>query len=214
MKAFVISLKRRHDRAEKARSEAEIIGLPYEIVDAYDNHDYRSEQGVDWDRLHRELPFSNDNWGVKFMASEVCCYHSHMEVYRRIVAQDLPSAFILEDDFCLVESPFGFHEVAHELEFFPGWSHCCLHNCLPGTNTNHAVIGQPHTMFYQVRETPLIAIGYAVTQEFCRHMLATYGEMDAPVDHLICRVSRDPERIFLQTTGPICGDSLSPSAQE
>jgi glycosyl transferase family 25 len=90
-KIFAISLPRSEQRHRHIREElARKTRLPTEIL-GIDGRELR-QSGADW-------PHNPD-----LRDSQVGCALSHVETCRRIVAQDLPSALVIEDDVTLPEN--------------------------------------------------------------------------------------------------------------
>jgi glycosyl transferase family 25 len=215
-RAFIISLAREKDRREKAIHEADAAGLDYEVVDAIDARDYKTANGrVLWKELKEAYTYRDDAWGVPFTASEVCIFHSHLMIYRKIVAEKLDWAIILEDDFQLCGgTSYGMHEVADDLDALQGkWLHATLHAEFPDWNIAK-VRGNVNENLNIVRPCPLVTVAYAVTQRMARHMLKYFSEMDAPIDHVLQRVSNNPNVTFLMTAKPICEQTHISSTQE
>lgn len=215
-KAYIISLDRAPDRREKAIQEACNAGLDYEIVTAWDARDFKRDDGsVDWEKLHKKLPFSNARWGAKFLPSEVCIAWSHIKAYNKIIDDGHEGAFIMEDDWCLTGgSSFGVQEVASELEKTDKWMHCMLHHEHLGLNPSYRVIDKSNPILWQVRQTPLIGVAYAASRNFCQHFVKHYSFMDAPHDHMMCRISQNPNLKFLQASEPVCGSAGFQTTQE
>lgn len=90
-KIFAVSLERSTQRNQYIKTElAAKTRLPTEIL------------GIDGAQLHA----SGGDWphNPKLRDSQVGCALSHVEVCRRIVAQDLPSALVIEDDVSLPDN--------------------------------------------------------------------------------------------------------------
>lgn len=93
MRAYVINLARSRDRRAHIVAELGKTGVPYEIVTGVDGRelDLRDEALID-------PKFAA---GGLFPAGSAGCALSHLSVYRKIIADDLDVALVLEDDVIL-----------------------------------------------------------------------------------------------------------------
>lgn len=97
---FVISLARAKERREAMRVHLDSLGAAYEIVDAVDGAmltpaDY--EPRLRQDIMHRK-------WSRELLPAEIGCYLSHYNLWRRVVAEEMSCALVLEDDVKLSEN--------------------------------------------------------------------------------------------------------------
>ena len=93
MHAYVINLARSVDRRAHSTAELRKTGLDYEIITAVDGRDLELDDPtvIDSSLLARN----------SFPAGTAGCALSHLSVYRKIVADGLGAALILEDDVTL-----------------------------------------------------------------------------------------------------------------
>lgn len=108
MKAYVINLPRSVDRRRYMTSQLGQLGVAYELVDAVDG---KTVDLDDHNLVARPRP------GDTFLEGEggpgvVGCALSHLEVYKRILADGAEHAVVLEDDVTL---PGYFGELLDEL---------------------------------------------------------------------------------------------------
>ena len=90
---FVISLPDSSDRRQSISHTLNKLGISFEFLDAVDGRsglDPTYESQVD---RHAALR----TWGL-LSDTEFACALSHINTYRRIVAEDIPYALVLEDD--------------------------------------------------------------------------------------------------------------------
>lgn len=94
MQTYVISLARRPDRRAHIIGQLDKAGINYEIFDAIDGRDLdlTDAQLFDPETVRTDTTFDSACYG---------CALSHLELYRRVIAQGLERAFILEDDLDL-----------------------------------------------------------------------------------------------------------------
>ena len=96
MKMFVISLVGAESRRQSMRRQLDALGVDYEIVDAVEG---RSLSAADLERVcdFRKMR----RLGRVLSPGEIGCALSHLAIYRRIVAERLEAACVLEDDVVL-----------------------------------------------------------------------------------------------------------------
>ena len=90
---FVISLPDCHDRRAGISAALDGLGLPFEFADAVDGRrglPPERESEIDRTEARRKGNILTD--------AEFACALSHIDVYRRIVADGIPYALVLEDD--------------------------------------------------------------------------------------------------------------------
>lgn len=105
MKAYVISLAASGERRQFQQAQLRALGVPFEIVDA-----------VSTQTLSSVAPqVATDGWERPLMPTEVACFHSHFQLWRRI-AQDKMPALILEDDAILSQHLPAFLAMAQDLQ--------------------------------------------------------------------------------------------------
>ena len=95
MKVFVISLKRAIERRTFMVKQLEELELDYEIVDAVD---YQQLSPDEFKSLTDEEAVKNDPWLTK---GAIACALSHVKVFKKIVADKVDIALVLEDDAVL-----------------------------------------------------------------------------------------------------------------
>lgn len=91
---FVVSLARAADRRADITRRLNADGVRYELTDAVD---YKT---LDFDnmpiRIRQETHLKN--YQVEIAPGTIGCVLSHMNLWRRMVAEQIPAALILEDD--------------------------------------------------------------------------------------------------------------------
>lgn len=97
--AFVISLPKDKERREHLETQLRKLSIPYAITEAvYGKALSAEELAASYDpekaiwRFNRELS-----------KGEIGCALSHMNIYRKMVAEDIPHALVLEDDANLLD---------------------------------------------------------------------------------------------------------------
>ncbi len=90
---FVISLPDCRDRRTRISAALDGLGLPFEFFDAVDGRQGfppERESEIDRTEAWRKGNFLTD--------AEFACALSHIDVYRRIVSENIDHALVLEDD--------------------------------------------------------------------------------------------------------------------
>ena len=87
---FVINLDRRKDRLAFMAAQLEEIGLKWERISAHDM------QTINNAALEQEISTSGHVIGMG--RGSQCCALTNFDIYRRIIAEDIPAALILQDD--------------------------------------------------------------------------------------------------------------------
>lgn len=105
---FVINLDRRPDRMAFMADQLRALGLDWHRVPAHDM------QSVDAARLAQEV--APDRHIRDMGPGSQCCALTNFDIYRRIVAEDLPAALILQDD---VELSADLAPFAASLDWLP-----------------------------------------------------------------------------------------------
>ncbi len=90
---WLINLKRAEERRENMVKQLDVLGLPYQIFDAVDGRSEaeRLAANVDQESFER-------NTGGALLPGKIGVYHSHLEVWDKLIASEAPAALILEDD--------------------------------------------------------------------------------------------------------------------
>ena len=90
---FVISMKNSKERRDSISKQLEFMGLKFSFFDAIN--------GYTLDATFNQL-VDNQNakhvWGKELTAGEIGCALSHIEIYKKIVRDNIKKAIIIEDD--------------------------------------------------------------------------------------------------------------------
>lgn len=90
---WLISLERATARREKMIPRLDALGLDYQIFDAVDGRVEAEALAHNVDRAAFER-----NTGGALLPGKIGVYHSHLQVWDRLIASQAPAALILEDD--------------------------------------------------------------------------------------------------------------------
>lgn len=89
MKTFVINLEKEHERREKIVKQCVINKLDYELIHAVDGRTLSTGMLTLVTHDYPRCALTN---------GEIGCALSHLTIYARMVAEDVPYALVLEDD--------------------------------------------------------------------------------------------------------------------
>ena len=96
-KVFLINLDRSTERLEKAAQQLNRLNVPFERITAVDGSQLTKAEidaAFDIEQAERRTAYN-------LTIGEMGCYLSHGECWRRIIAEALDFAIVLEDDLVL-----------------------------------------------------------------------------------------------------------------
>jgi glycosyl transferase family 25 len=93
---YLISLPRSVQRRDRITKQLSTLGLLFQHFEALDGREL-------WEELRHtvDLQAFERNTGRHVMQGEIGCYHSHLEVWKKLAAQQAEIALVLEDDVLL-----------------------------------------------------------------------------------------------------------------
>jgi GR25 family glycosyltransferase involved in LPS biosynthesis len=171
---FVISLREAHERRKRISRQFSSLGLDCTIVDAVDGRAMTEEE---------RRAISAPGYGGK--PGEIGCYLSHIAVYERICAENIPLALILEDD-CELNPEFadvirnGTAFTDFDYCFVDSWSVCGDEKSYVDLARAHPVRGQFHAR--RVAPPPCGTHAYLITEGAARQRLAHAYPIRAAID--------------------------------
>lgn len=108
-KIFLINLDGASCRFGEIRRQLDLIGMPFERVPAVDGNLLEQEL-ID---RHYSSELNRQKYFMPLTRGEIGCYLSHIEVFKRLLAENLDYAIVLEDD--LIFKP-GFSSIPSAIE--------------------------------------------------------------------------------------------------
>ncbi|MCY4195534.1 MAG: glycosyltransferase family 25 protein [Rhodobacteraceae bacterium] len=194
---FVLSLTDCHDRRAGMSESLTRIGLPFEFIDAIDGrHGLPPEYESQIDRVAARRA------GRHLLDAEYACALSHINVYRRIAAEKIAYALVLEDDLIpkpeLAEYLAGKHyEDAWLTQLYAGGIRVYVWR----RQAKNLFAG--YTSYLRVPEmsidgTVATVVSYQAARHFIAHALPVDKEADWPdcIETLVaqrhCRVVHPP----------------------
>lgn len=164
---FVINLARHSERRAFMEMQLNAIGLDFEVFAAVDGRLLTSEELAK--SYDAELALTT--LGRDLTPGEIGCALSHLAVYRKIIADDLPFALIFEDD-ALIGSQFPdvCERVLQMMDPLASETVLFIH-AQKYSNWRSRAINKTHKLVPAV--DAYCAHGYLVTQAAAKKMLAT-----------------------------------------
>lgn len=93
---FCISLARATERRANMRRRLDLLGMPYEIVDAVDGRELNLAKLESEGRLRQDLAIRRYRRHIS--KGEIGIYLSHYNLWQKIADENIESALVLEDD--------------------------------------------------------------------------------------------------------------------
>ena len=180
---FVINLERSVHRRQYAIDHLAGHGVQARIVPAVDGNtldlDELSQQGVYDDSLARQ------KFSRSLSRNEIACTLSHVNVWRKMIADDVPMAMILEDDVML--APDIADAITAALDQAPAnWDIIQLyHDC-----REQIPIGEHLVRFPCTSRMPVGSAGYLIRRSGAEKMVAHALPVCYPADSLLGRSHR------------------------
>jgi len=160
MKTFAINLKREPQKLTHITQECLKHHIEVEIIDAIDG------KLLSEDYLQKHVYNYPD---CKLTRGEIGCSLSHLKIYQKMQAENIPIALILEDDAIFIESPHCI--LSKIIEYTPRDSKnvYLLSGCLGSYFPNTKLEFESY-IFYKSYET-FLAHGYVITLNAAKHLL-------------------------------------------
>jgi glycosyl transferase, family 25 len=183
---FVINRDRRPDRMQFMSSQLEAMGILWHRVSAIE------PETVDQARLSREVLVDNQTF---FGPGSQCCGLTNFDIYRRIVAQNLPAALVLQDDVNLSPDIRPFLET---LDWLPGsinlvqfekYGRKASHRLLsPAVGTPPVADRTLHRLYSRTAG----AACYLITQDGASCIMRNEPVLNMPIDHFLFSPNLSP----------------------
>lgn len=93
---FLINLKRSTIRFEQMDQQLKSLDIPYILFEAIDGHNLTEKHLEQYSSKHSFLLHNRD-----LLKGEIGCALSHIELYQKIVKENIPISIILEDDLII-----------------------------------------------------------------------------------------------------------------
>jgi glycosyl transferase family 25 len=177
---FVINLDRRPDRMKFMARQLEAMGLNWQRVAAHDM------QTVDDDYLAREVALKGHR--IAMGRGSQCCALTNFDIYRRIVDEDLPAAFILQDD---VELSPDIAPFMASLDWLPDGINVVQFEKY-GRERSRRLVGPAlgklpvaeHSL-HRLHSRTAGAACYLLTRHGAERILKQKPVLDKPIDHIL-----------------------------
>ena len=169
-KIYLISLKRETERREKLINDLRRLGLDFELFDAVDGNDLTEEQIKEYCNI--PVIERKKAWFSKGMIGAAL---SHYTVYKKIIAENHPYAFIVEDDAKLstdvkhLIAPVLQHIKENELILFYYQS---IETTCKISKQGKQQLDEKYALYYPLIRKNFVAAGaYIITQKACREIV-------------------------------------------
>jgi glycosyl transferase family 25 len=103
MNCFIINLPQDIERREFLVKDMEKFNLNFSIIEAVDGRTIPAAEIGKYYNNDKSIELFNR----EMTPGEIGCALSHNKIYKKIVSESIPSAVILEDDICIVDSEIG-----------------------------------------------------------------------------------------------------------
>jgi glycosyl transferase family 25 len=196
---FVINLDRRKDRLMYMAAQLQDIGLDWERVSAHDM------QLVDDAFLAGEISMQGQIIGMG--RGSQCCALTNFDIYRRIVAEDIPAALILQDDVELSPKIASFLETLDwlpkgiDLVQFEKYGRRASRRLLgPALGVMPVDGAHLHRLFSRTAG----AACYLITKQGAARILADKPLLNMPIDHFLFSPNVSPlfDRLNVAVVSP------------
>ncbi len=173
--AYVINLADNTERMARCAAQLDTLGVPFERIEAVNGWAMSDEEVArvydpDLNRRRAKYPL---------VRPEIGCYLSHIRAWERIAAADAPGGFVFEDDFAAAGS---LPEVLQALSADRGWDMVKLFSLDPDIRLlAPRPLGPGLSIGFPVR-VPSCTLGYAITQQAARRLLASAFPIVRPID--------------------------------
>ncbi|MGB0919685.1 MAG: glycosyltransferase family 25 protein [Alphaproteobacteria bacterium] len=182
-RTFVISLPEATERQAYIREHLGALGLPFEFFEAVDGRGFDVPNHPAYDATRRRRWFGRD-----LKPGELGCFLSHRGIYEKMVRDDIPMAFIVEDDVILQDTTFALLadlqrvKTSFDIVRFLGTPkhHTARQKILEELPTKPYTLNRLYGM-------PGGAYAYVITQGGARKMLSAMDRTAFPIDTLMGR---------------------------
>lgn len=177
---FIINLERRPDRLNYMAAQLNDIGIAWECIAA---HDMKS---VELDLLALEV--AADDHAVEMGSGSQCCALTNFDIYRKIVAEGIPAALILQDDIELSAEIVPF---LTSVDWLPEDIHLVQFEKYGKTDSYRLLGPSLGSMplegcaLRRLHSRTAGAACYLITQEGAARVLAEKRVLRMPIDHFL-----------------------------
>jgi glycosyl transferase family 25 len=177
---FVINLDRRPDRLAFMAAQLDAMGLTWERVAAHD------KESVADDLLATEVALTGHR--IAMGRGSQACALTNFEIFRRMIAEDLPAALILQDD---VDLHPDLEPYLASLDWLPDdvglvqFEKYGRRSSRRLTGPSIGTMPVPGHSLHRLHSRTAGAACYLITQAAARRILAEKPLLDMPIDHFL-----------------------------
>lgn len=178
--AFVINLERSEARRRYITPHLAALGIPATLIPAFDGRKLELPKLIS-DGVYSEQE-AISAFSRPLSMAEIGCALSHASIYRKIVAESIPIALILEDDAQLVDG--AAERIAALIDIAPdGWELIQLR-----FDSREVRRVSPELVEFEFRdEWPVAATAYLLTLAGARKLMENILPVRYPADSLLGR---------------------------
>lgn len=193
---FVISLARATERRADMICRLDLLGVNYEIVDAVDGKEL--DLSALGNRLRQDI--CAKNYGRKMNIGEIGCYLSHYNLWERMVADNISTAIVLEDDAALSEDFASVVSDTINCEY--EWEIVDLYSNKPAKiYRTLCFVGENRKLGISLR-SHLCTVGYLIRRSAAEKLVSYCREIREPIDMLFVRWWRHKTRYYYVSPSP------------
>jgi glycosyl transferase family 25 len=195
---WVISLERASARRASVTAAFAELGIPIELFPAVDGRSMSAEERRKYSRWRSLFEIGRD-----LTLGDVGCSLSHIRVYERMVAEDVPEVVVVEDD--VVPTPDLVDVLDARAGFPDDWDVVTLHSLFPSAQP-HPVEGPSITGAHRVctyRRTPFGTQCYLIRLAAAQRILEVAYPVRMPPDELLYRRRPAGLRVYGVEPSPV-----------
>lgn len=179
---WIISLERARERRETVTRGFRDLRLPFELIPAVDGRNLTATERRRYSRWRALFTIGRD-----MTAGDIGCALSHLGVYERMVAQDVPEVLVVEDDVTPLPELVDVLEARAALP--PDWQVLTLHS-LFASSAPRPLAQPPLADRFRVCTYDRIPFGtqcYLARRSAALRLLAVADPVRMPADELLFR---------------------------
>lgn len=175
---YVIAMARETERRDELSQSFAELGLPFEFFDGVDGRNLPAHY-----QKHYDPAGAQEMNGRELTPGELGCYASHVELWRKIAASDVPYALILESDARPIADTAAVVESIANVSV--PWDMVLLHwtECIPSFWGRHRLC-KDYTLVRFARKT-YSAASYLLTPQGARILLDFVEPVVLPLDDVM-----------------------------
>ncbi len=174
-KVFLINLDKSTDRLQHCAAKLDKLNIQYERFSAIDGTTLTEEQ-----RQKVYCASNNITAYKKDMSDgEICCYLSHMALWKKIIEEELDYAIILEDDFELDDKFPLIHDAIAKIK---DWDYIRLANTIRKTKIRKSLTIDSNFALVRFNKVPINTLAQAISKQGAEKLIKNHNSIARPID--------------------------------